>query len=29
MKEEETNKTMCATWKDILCTLKQQMMKDL
>ena len=28
MEEEETKKTMCATWKEITCTLWQQMMKD-
>ena len=28
MKEEENKKTMCATWKEILCTLWQQMMED-
>ena len=28
MEEEENRKTMCATWKEIPCTLFQQMMKD-
>ena len=28
MEEEETKNTMCATWKEIPCTLWQQMMKD-
>ena len=27
MEEEETKKTMCATWREIPCTLWQQMMK--
>ena len=28
MEEEETKNTMCATWKEIPCTLWQQMMED-
>ena len=28
MEEEETKKIMCATWKDIPCTLWQEMMED-
>ena len=28
MEEEETKKTMCATWKEIPCTLSQLMMED-
>ena len=28
MEEEDTNKTMYATWEEIPCTLWQQMLKD-